>query len=282
MRGTEGVAPLIGQEPFPAATPEVPVRTIDANDIVNALRHCDPQDLARALASSDNPDFDRISSALVTAAEHRAAYPRQELIAEGDALLYDVLRWPVEDANPHGITVDPVAYARQHQVSLDEAERVLHFVTSTESQACDQLLSSGAAPNFTLEQGQVYDCIVSLRMQNRVPTRQLVRDHAYRISVSAMRPEDGPLPLIYAPDPSLAPRVVSPSPKVHALLWMDRMDANPPATALLEQRIEFVLSGKKLMENAAREHVDLMRTRAGISTAAPVGPLQASSMRLAG
>lgn len=63
---------------------------------------------------------------------------------------------------------------------------------------------------------------------------------------------------------------------------MDRMDANPPSAALLEQRIEFVLSGKKVMGNAAREHVDLTRTRAGISGAAAVEPLHANSMRLAG
>lgn len=212
MRGTDGVAPLIGQKPF-TATPEVTVRTIDAHDIVNALRHCDQHDLARALAASDSPSFERLSSALISAADHRATYPREDVIAEADALLYDVLRWPVEDSNPTGITVDPIAYARQHRVSIDEAERVLHFVASTESQACDQLLASGAAPNFTLEQGQVYDCIVSLRMQNRVPTRQLVRDHAQRVALSAMRPEDGPTPLAYSDDLSLAPPSTEPLPQ---------------------------------------------------------------------
>ncbi len=258
------------------------MRTISPRDIVAALAHCDQNELAQAITSSHDLQFEKLANALLAAAENRATYPQAELIAEGDALLYDVLRWPIEDATPAGITIDPISYARQHQVSIDEAERVLQFVSSTEAQACDQLLNSGAAPNFTLEQAQVYDCIVSLRMQNRVPTRQLVRDHAHRVALSAMRTEEGTDPLVYSNDPSLAPRVVSPSPKVHALLWMDRMDADPPSAALLEQRIEFVLSGKRAMGEAAREHAELTRTRAGIASTLSIEPLRANSLRLAG
>jgi hypothetical protein len=125
-------------------------------------------------------------------------------MAEADALLYEVLRWPVEDANPAGITVDPIKYAQHHGVSITEAQSVLHHVAATESQACDQLLASGVTPNFTLEQSQVYDCIVNLRMQERTPTRNLVREHATHIAASAMRPDDGTDPIVYSDEPSLS------------------------------------------------------------------------------
>ncbi len=49
----------------------------------------------------------RLVEALVSSADHRATYPRQDVIAEADALLLDVLRWPVADTSPdweHAIT----------------------------------------------------------------------------------------------------------------------------------------------------------------------------------
>ena len=233
------------------------MRTIDPNDIVAALAHCDQEQLAAALSASPEPAFARLSRAVLTAAEHKAAYPRDEVITEADALLYDVLRWPVEDATPSGITVDPTSYAQHKQVSITEAERVLHHVAATESQACDQLLASGITPNFTLEQSQVYDCIVNLRLQHRVPTRHLVRQHATRIAASAMRPGEGADPIIYSDDPALAPRVVSPSPKTHVLIWLDRMDANPPQAGLLEERIAFLSSAKAEMGQASSRAAEL-------------------------
>ena len=258
------------------------MRTIDPTDIVAALAHCDQQQLAAALSASPEPVFARLSRAVLTAAEYKAAYPRGGVIAEADALLYDVLRWPVEDATPAGITVDPSSYAQYKQLSITEAERVLHHVAATESQACDQLLVSGITPNFTLEQSQVYDCIATLRLQHHVPTRHLVRPHATRIAASAMRPGEGTDPIIYSDDPALAPRVVSPSPKTHVLIWLDRMDANPPQTGLLEERIAHLQNAKKSMGQAARasselsHHVESPRlptTGLSVST---------SSLRLAG
>lgn len=256
------------------------MRTIDPNDIVAALAHCDQQQLAAALSASSEPAFARLSRAVLAAAEHRAAYPMDEVVAEADALLYDVLRWPLEDANPAGITVDPVSYARHEQVSITKAQRVLHHVAATESQACDQLLDSCVAPNFTLEQSQVYDCIVNLRLQQRVPTRRLVREHATRIATSAMRPGDGTDPIIYSDDPSLAPRVVSPSPKTHVLMWLDRMDANPPRACLLEERIAFLSSAKAEMGHASAQAA-VLRAQPSPSRACPaVDP--GGSLRLAG
>lgn len=253
------------------------MRTIDPTDIVAALAHCDPQQLA----AGPDPAFAHISQAVLAAAEHKATYPRHEVITEADALLYDVLRWPIEDANPAGITIDPISYAQQQEVSITEAQRVLHHVAATESQACDQLLASRITPNFTLEQSQVYDCIVTLRRQQRIPTRYLVREHATHIAASAMRPDDGTDPIVYSDDPALAPRVVSPSPKTHVLIWLDRMDTNPPQPALLEERIAFLSNAKAEMGLATRatkalsHHVESPRLTTGPNVSAP-------SLRLAG
>ena len=82
---------------------------MDPADIVRALGHCDTSDLARALAAADDPALARLADALITAAGHRADYPRQDVIAEADALLYEVLRWPIADTSPgweHNITAD--------------------------------------------------------------------------------------------------------------------------------------------------------------------------------
>ena len=259
------------------------MRIIDPRDIVAALAHCDQQQLAAALAASPDPAFAQISQAVLAAAEHKATYPRHEVIAEADALLYEVLRWPVEDANPAGITVDPITYAQHQGVSITEAQRVLHHVAATESQACDQLLASGVTPNFTLEQAQVYDCIVNLRMQEQVPTRHLVREHATHIAASAMRPDDHPDPIIYSDDPSLAPRVVSPSPKTHVLIWLDRMDANPPQPALLEERIiSFLSKAKYSMGRASMRNRDLRLSEVASGQAIPNQVHPSGSLGLAG
>jgi len=190
----------------------------------------------------------------------KATYPRGQVIGEADALLYQVLCTPIADANPNGVTIDPATYARHSGASIAEAEHVLQHIASTESQACDQLLASGVEPNFTLEQAQVYDCIVAIRGQERVPTRQLVRHHATSIAASALRPEEGSEPIVYAQDATLRPRIVSPSPKVHALLWLDRMDAVAPAPGFLDQRIAFLKSAKDTMGRAAVAMEDLRKS----------------------
>ena len=184
---------------------------------------------------------------------------------QADALLYQVLCAPVADANPTGITIDASAYSRHTGATIAEAARVLQRITSTEAQACDQLLDSGVEPNFTIEQAQVYDCIRTLRTQEQVPSRQLVRDHATALAVSAMRPDESKQPISYPHDPTLSPRLVSPSPKVHVLLWLDRMDANPPSVGILEDRIDYVRNAKSAMGRAARAVCDLTQNPHGPS-----------------
>ena len=93
-----------------------------------------------------------------------------------------------------------------------------------------------------------------------------------------MRPGDGSDPIIYSNDLGLSPRVVSPSPKVHVLLWLDRMDANPPQTGLLEDRIEFLLSAKAELGQASRVASELTlgavsTTRASTAAIAPMPSL---------
>ncbi|MDO8731950.1 MAG: hypothetical protein Q7L55_05170 [Actinomycetota bacterium] len=236
----------------------ISARPITPGDIVAALGHCDPDQLAAALATCPDPAFAQLAEAVLEAAVRKATYPRAQVIAEADALLYQVLCSPVADATPNGVTMDPATYARHSGASIAEAEQVLQHIASTESQACDQLLASGVEPNFTLEQAQVYDCIVALRKQQRVPTRQLVRDHATSVAASAMRPDDGNEPIIYASDPTLLPRIVSPSPKVHVLLWLDRMDANPRTPGILEDRIAYLQDAKTSMGQAARISSELV------------------------
>ena len=76
------------------------MKTITPTDIVAALSHCRPAQLAHALASSPESAFQRLANAVLEAAQLKATYPRDDVIAEADAVLYDVLRWPVADANP--------------------------------------------------------------------------------------------------------------------------------------------------------------------------------------
>ncbi len=163
------------------------MKTITPTDIVAALTHCQPAQLAHALASSPESAFQHLANAVLEAAQLKATFPRDDVIAEADALLYDVLRWPVADANPTGVKVDPISFAYYQQVSITEATRVLGLIAATESQACDQLMASGIEPNFTLAQSQVYDCVVTLRAQHLIPTRHLVREHATCLAASDNR-----------------------------------------------------------------------------------------------
>ena len=212
----------------------------------------------------------------------KATYPREHVVVAADALLYQVLCSPVAAAIPTGITMDPTTTDRHTGASIAEAERVLRHIAATESQACDLLLASGVEPNFTLAQAQVYDCIVAICEQDQVPTRQLVRDHATSIASSAMRPDEGKEPIIYASDPTLLPRIVSPSPKVHALLWLDRMDTSPPAVGILQDRIAYVQQAKTSMGQASRTSRELTQLGDGPTWPTTRPSATTHSIRLAG
>lgn len=228
------------------------MRTIQPADIVAALAHCEPRALADALAASPDAAFHTLSDAVRVAAEHKATYPRADVIAEADALLYDVLRWPIDDTLPEGLSIDPDTFAQHRNMPLSEAQRIIGHLSATENYAVDYLLQSGVQPNYTLQQGQVLDCIVALRMQDRVPTRALVREHAMRAAQTAMRSGEGTAPLIYSSGNDLPPRIVSPSPKVHAVLWLDAMASDPPPVGILEDRIAYLQQASASMGRAAK------------------------------
>ena len=235
---------------------------VDPAGIVRALGHCDTSDLARALAAADDPGLTRLADALIAAADHRAAYPRQDVIAEADALLYDVLRWPIADTSPgweHDITA--ASFAARRGVSLDDARGSLARLRDSEADAARALLAAGPVTNLTLEQAQVTACIASLMREHTAPTRALVRTRALETARAAMRPGDGDSPIVHSVDADLPPRIVSPSPKVHAALWLARMDATPPPTGLIHDRITYLERAAALMGSAAREHARVVSIR---------------------
>jgi hypothetical protein len=225
------------------------MRPISLHDITAALAHCDPDALARALTAADPENLTRISDAVAIAARHHSTYPRDDVLAEADALLFDVLRWPIADATPAGLetlAVDDLAHLSGRDP--DDARALLTRLAASESHAVRRLLDSGAEPNFTLEQTQVMACIHDLVDTGQIPTRQGVRDHAWTHASRALGP-GGPSPIVYTP--GLPPRIVSPSPRVHAVLWLDRMEASPPPIARLDDRITYVLQAKDGMAAAA-------------------------------
>lgn len=261
------------------------MRTISPADIATALAHCEPAQLAAALATVPNDAFTGLAHAVRHAAELKAAYPPEDVIAEADALLFEVLHWPIADTHDTGLAMDPHDLARQRDIPLTEAQRILQHLTATEGTACDQLIASGIEPNFTLAQAQVYDCITTLRDQGRIPTRALVREHALTLAKAAMRPDDTSPPIVYSTDTELGPRLNSPSPKVHAILWLDRLEANPPATGFLEQRIAYLDQAKQAMAQASRSASALSPViESEPMTVAPsmVTPARRDGLRLAG
>lgn len=138
------------------------MRTIHPANIAHALNNCDTGHLARALAASANHPLTRLVEALISAADHRATYPREEVNAEADALLYDVLRWPVADASPdwnHAVTT--ASFAARTGVSLHEAQASLARLRDTEPDAARALLAAGPVTNFNLEQAQGTDSVGS-------------------------------------------------------------------------------------------------------------------------
>ncbi|NQW72896.1 MAG: hypothetical protein HQ453_09205 [Actinobacteria bacterium] len=54
---------------------------------------------------------------------------------------------------------------------------------------------------------------------------------------------------------------MSPSPTVHAIVWLDRMDATPPPTGLIRDRITYLERASALMGSAAREHARVVPIR---------------------
>jgi len=238
------------------------VRTIHSPDIACALSNCDPGDLARALAASDDPCLARLADALIAAADHRAVYPREDVIAEADALLYDVLRWPVADTAPDWErAITATSLIADTGVSLHEARASLARLRDTEADAARALLAAGPVTNFTLEQAQVTDCIAALMREGTTPTRVLVRTRALETARAAMRPGDGASPIVYSLDADLPPRFVSPSPAVQAVVWLDRMDATPPPAGLIGDRITYLERAAQLMGTAAREHARVVSIR---------------------
>ena len=146
-------------------------------------------------------------------------------------------------------------------MSLHEAQASLARLRDTEPDAARALLAAGPVTNFTLEQAQVTDSIASLMREGTAPTRALVRTRALETARAAMRPSDGDAPIVYPADARLLPRIVSPSPNVHAALWLDRMDATPPPTGLLHDRITYLEHAARLMGDAAREHARIVPLR---------------------
>ena len=147
-------------------------------------------------------------------AAHHATFPREDVIAEADALLYNVLRWPVADTSPdweHAITASSFA--------------------------------AGPVTNFTREQAQITDGIAALMHEGTTPTRVLVRTRALEKARVAMRPGDGASPI------------------VHAIVRLDRMDATPPPTGLIRDRITYLERAAALMGTAAREHARVVPIR---------------------
>jgi hypothetical protein len=235
------------------------MHAISITDILTALRHTDPDTLAAAIYADNDPELlAHLSDTLTTATEHVASHPHPDVIREADALLSEVLRWPVADALPPGHhlpTASELAAARR--ISTPEAERLLHRIAATDTLAARRLMGSGVEPNFTLEQTQVTACIRDIVTAGGIPTRASVRTHALAHARAAMRPGDGTEPIITSP--GLPPRIASPSPMAVVPGWLDRMDTDPPLTGLLEDRISYLCEAKRAMGTATRQHTAALR-----------------------
>ena len=249
------------------------MESISMHDVAQALAHCDPRQLAAALAEAGSHPLSQAVDALSIASDLVATFPRDEVLQQADALLYDVLRWPVADSVPGWesmITAD--AYSARRGVSLDEAGTMLDHLTATEADAARQLLVAGHITNFTIEQAQVTDCIHTLMRDSTTPTRSNVRALALQAARAAMRPGDGLSPIVYSLDDDLAPRILSPSPKVHAVLWLNRMESAPPPTGILPDRIAYLRAATQALGTGAREHARVLSLRARRATSVEDAP----------
>lgn len=235
------------------------MHAISITDILTALRHTDPDALAAAIYADNDPELlAHLSDTVATATEHIASHPHPDVVREADALLSEVLRWPVADAIPPGHPLpDADELAASRGMSIPDAERLLHRIAATESIAAQRLLDSGVEPNFTREQAQVTACIRDIVSAGGIPTRASVRAHALAHARAALRPGDGSDPIIETP--GLPPRIVSPSPMTVVPGWLDRMDTDPPLTGLLEHRIAYLRDAQHAMGTAARQHTRVLR-----------------------
>lgn len=228
------------------------MKPISLDDVAEALAHCDPEQLAVALALAGTESITRATDALEAAANLVATFPRDEVVAEADALLYDVLRWPVSDAVPGWERlVTPTSYGARRGIPLADAQSTLDRLRATETDAARALLASGPIANYTLEQSQVMGCIEILMERGVAPTRDLVRHTALDAARAAMRPGDGDSPIVYSIDEGLSPRIVSPSAKVHAVLWLNRMEEAPPSPGILGERLCHLQRAARAMGTAA-------------------------------
>jgi hypothetical protein len=225
---------------------------ITITDILTALRHADPDVLAAAIYADNDPRLlDALAQTLAGAADRTATYPHPEVVAEGDALLHEVLRWPVADALPPGHplpTASEVAAARNMPEA--DAERLLHRITATENVAATRLIDSGLRVDFTAAQAQVTQCIRDLLTRGVTPTRQGIRAHALAVAAAT---SPGTPPII-SNSSGLRPRVMSSSPMTVVPGWLDRMDADPPLTGMLDARIDHLRAAVTAMGRAGRHH----------------------------
>lgn len=236
-----------------------------ATNVLEALRGFSPDALASALYDADDPQLlDHLAEALECASHRAAYYPREEVIAEADALLIEVLRWPIADALRPGtspITASQLAELGNH--SLDQAQRLLDNLAATETDAATRLTESGVHPDFTGEQSQVNRCIEEVLADGRVPTRASVRDHAMDLARRAMRPWwDGTQPLIT--HPTLPPRIISPSPATSVFAWLDRMESAPLGPDYIDERIAYLTDVRRAAGSAALVEGRTVGVRAGL------------------
>jgi hypothetical protein len=239
------------------------MKPISLHDVAAALAHCDPEQLATALAQIGAESITRATDALEAATRLVATFPRDEVVAEADALLYDVLRWPLSDGVPRWERmVTPESFAARKGISVGDAQLTLERLHATEADAARALLAAGPIANYTFEQSQVVGCIEALLERGVPPTRDLVRRTALDAARAAMRPGDGDSPIVYSIDEGLAPRFMSSSPKVHAVVWLDRMDATPITVGLFDERLGYLQRAARVMGAGSTGHARVVDLRA--------------------
>lgn len=217
--------------------------------VLAALKVHHARDIAAAIYAGNDIGFiETLIDALAVATTELAAYPHDAVIAEADALLYDTLRYPIADALPTGLAdVDPTNVARHHGISVAAATAMLNNLLLTDADAAQHLVASSVEVCWTVEQQQVMHCIRELLDTDTTPTRARVVAHATRHAREAMRPHHGTEPFAYSTDPSLRPRILSPSPMALVPGWMARMDADPPAFDIAEDRIAYLRAAMSAM-----------------------------------
>jgi hypothetical protein len=91
-----------------------------------------------------------------------------------------------------------------------------------------------------------------------------------------MRPVDGDSPLVYSMDEGLAPRILSQSPKVHAMLWLQRMDASASNAGPLDERLNYLQRAAHAIGAGASAHARIV----GMAARARDAGVLAASVRL--